>query len=67
MARNDQAYRLCSRQEELTMKRSLTSKIALGGAVAAMSLGMVACDVEGDDTMDPGMEEPADDGLGDDF
>jgi hypothetical protein len=49
------------------MKRSLTSKIALGGAVAAMSLGVVACDVEGDDTMDPGMEEPADDGLGDDF
>jgi hypothetical protein len=32
-----------------------------------MSLGAVACDVEVDDSMDPGMEEPEDDGLGDDF
>jgi hypothetical protein len=48
------------------MKRSLISKLAVGGAAAAMALGMVACDVEGDD-MDPGVEEPADDGLGDDL
>jgi hypothetical protein len=46
------------------MKRSLISKFAVGGAVAAMSLGAVACDVEADD-IDPGTEEPADD-LGDD-
>jgi hypothetical protein len=67
MVGDGQPYLRCPRQEESIMKRSLTSKIALGGAVAAMSLGVVACDVEGDDTMDPGMEEPADDGLGDDL
>jgi hypothetical protein len=49
------------------MKRSMLSKLAVGSAAAAMSLGLVACDVEGGDSMEPGMEEPADDGLGDDL
>jgi hypothetical protein len=40
------------------VKRTLVSKLALGGAVAALSLGAVACDdVEGGGDMDPGMED----------
>jgi hypothetical protein len=46
------------------MKRSLASKIAIGTAAAAMSLGAVACDAEVDD-LDGGDDTMEDDGLGD--
>lgn len=52
------------------MKRSLVSKLATGGAVAALALGAAACDdIEAGDDLDPGMEE-GEDGLdegGEDF
>lgn len=49
------------------MKRSLVSKLAIGGAVAAMGLGAVACDdIDADDELDPGMQEGGDD-LGNDL
>lgn len=49
------------------MKRTVLSRLAIGGAVAAMALGAVGCeDVEGNgDTIDPGMEEGGDDLGGD--
>jgi hypothetical protein len=43
-------------------RKKLISKIAVGGAAAAMALGAVACDAEEND-MAPGQEEPADDGF----
>ncbi len=49
------------------MKRSLVSKLAVGGAVAAMALGAVACeDMDANGDLDPGMEDGGDD-LGDDL
>ena len=50
------------------MKRSLVSKLAAGSAVAALSLGAVACDdMEANGDMDPGMEDGGDDLGGDDL
>jgi hypothetical protein len=43
-------------------RKKLISKIAVGGAAAAMALGAVACDAEEND-MAQGQEEPADDGF----
>lgn len=49
------------------MKRSLITKFAIGSAVAAMSLGAVACDdIDANGDLDPGMEDGTDD-LGDDL
>ena len=40
-------------------RKKLISKLAVGGAAAALALGAAACDVE-DDDLAPGQEEPVD-------
>lgn len=48
------------------MKRTLTTRLATGGAVAALALGAVACgDMEtNDDVGDPGLETEGGGDLG---
>lgn len=47
------------------MRHTLAGKIAMTGAVAAMALGVAACEVD-DTAVAPGQEAPADDPLMDD-
>lgn len=50
------------------MKRSALTRVAVGGAVAAMALGAVACDdMEAEGDLDPGMEGEGGEDLGDDL
>jgi hypothetical protein len=52
--------------KELPMKRTLTTKLTLASAAAALALGAAACEVE-DNGADPGTEDPLlDDGAEDD-
>lgn len=39
------------------MKRTLTTKLAVAGGVAALALGAAACEVEEGDGLDPGLED----------
>jgi hypothetical protein len=54
------------RLEGAPMKRTLTTKLTLASAAAALALGAAACEVE-DNGADPGTEDPLlDDGAEDD-
>jgi hypothetical protein len=52
--------------QEYDVKRTLTSKLALAGGVAALALGAAACEVEDDGGLDPGVEDPVLDDTGGD-